>query len=158
MMFKDLKKGYPVYVLHNNGDIKVETGKVIDVSLPHVESMQIGKTSQMVVDVTAEIGGVTKTYSIPETLSVTYSGDKMVLSVDREGIIREVENMKTRSEDALKEMDSHKRIVEQCSSILTEWNPVYKEKKETEERFGKIESSIGELKTMMCNFIKQMNG
>lgn len=47
-------------------------------------------------------------------------------------------------------------------SLLAELNPMYKEKQETEQRFGKIEGSIGEMKELMKkqqemveNFIKK---
>lgn len=49
-----------------------------------------------------------------------------------------------------------------CCQTQKELNPMYKEKQETEQRFGKIEGSIGEMKElmkkqqeMMENFIKK---
>lgn len=53
-------------------------------------------------------------------------------------------------------------IIDKAPSLLAELNPMYKEKQETEQRFGKIEGSIGEMKElmkkqqeMMENFIKK---
>nr|DAT75584.1 MAG TPA: hypothetical protein [Crassvirales sp.] len=37
--------------------------------------------------------------------------------------------------------------------MLSELNPVYKEKKETDLRFSKIENSISEMKDMFANFL-----
>lgn len=53
-------------------------------------------------------------------------------------------------------------IIDKAPSLLAELNPMYKEKQETEQHFGKIEGSIGEMKElmkkqqeMMENFIKK---
>lgn len=53
-------------------------------------------------------------------------------------------------------------IVEKATSLLAELNPIYKEKQQTEQRFGKIEGAITDLKElmksqqeMMANFIKE---
>ena len=42
--------------------------------------------------------------------------------------------------------------------ILTEWNPQFKEKKETEERFAKLETSMTDLKSMLSGLIKELKG
>lgn len=68
---------------------------------------QLGIASQMVVDVTIEADGATRTYSIPEASGITYAG-ATVLSTDRDGIIREIEAIKSQSEEALAGVESHK--------------------------------------------------
>lgn len=156
MTFKDLKPNYPVYALHKGGGLTALQGKVINVSLPHVEpSVGLSSAAQMVVDVTADIDGKTATYTINESSGVTYAGTDLVLSVDREGIIREVEGLKAQSEEVIASVDRHRKTLEDCTKILTEWNPAYKEKRETEERFNKIETSIGRLSELVSGFIEE---
>ena len=53
-------------------------------------------------------------------------------------------------------------IIDKAPSLLAELNPMYKEKQETEQRFGKIEKSISGMEElmkkqqeMMENFIKK---
>ena len=41
--------------------------------------------------------------------------------------------------------------------VLSELNPVYKEKKETEQRFSKIEESISRMESTVNNFINSFN-
>lgn len=167
MMFKDIKQNYPVYIL-NKQDLSVVQGKVVATTFPHVDmnAQKVTPTSisptnslsnQMVVDVTIEAGGKTATYTIPESLSITYAGN-IVLSTDREGIAREVEALKSSAEQVLLSVEKQKEIVEKTTALLAELNPVYKEKKENEERFTKIESSVAEMKTMLSNFIKEFKG
>ena len=120
MFFKDIKQNYPVYIL-NKQDVSFSKGKVTSVSLPHMDNsnpMVIGKS---VIDVAIEVDGKSATYTIPENLSIVYAGD-IVLSTDRDGIMREVEAMKSSSEQAIKNVERHKMIVEKYVCRVHERN------------------------------------
>ena len=148
MTFKDMKQGYPVYMLHKGDEMRVGTGKVVTATAPRFPQQYSGQALAMVVDVTIEEDGTNKTYTMPADSSVVSAG-KTVLSVDREGILRDVEAMKAESEDVLASMEKHRIRVEGCEKILTEWNPVLAEKKKQEERIGSLENGMNELKAMM---------
>lgn len=157
MLFKDLKIGYPVYIFHKDGEKRITQGKVTAISpsrLPQTPSLQ---TMQMVVDVTIDDGGSSRTYAIPDNSSVTYSNG-LVLSTDREGVIREVEILRNQCADELSKIEEYRKSVSECEKILTEWNPVFREKRETEERFSKLETSMSDLKSMMSCLIKELRG
>lgn len=159
MLFKDLKPGYPVFLLRKGDEIKALQGKAIKVSDPYFPPAQIGQmpsmsTAQRVVDVTLEADGVTNTYSIPETLSVTYANN-VVLSTDREGILRDVEAMKGQSEEVVRSVERHRSIIEGCEKILEEWNPAFAEKKEQDKRISVIESEVKGMKKMLTDFINE---
>lgn len=163
MLFKDIKQNYPVFILDKQ-ELKVSQGKVVSAAFPRIDmnaGVKPGNVSptnptgaQMVVDITIEADGKTATYTIPENLAITYAGN-IVLSTDRDGLVREIEAMKNAAEQILSTVDHQKAIVEKSSALLAELNPIYKEKIETEERFGKIENSVSELKDMLSNFIKE---
>nr|DAP98741.1 MAG TPA: hypothetical protein [Caudoviricetes sp.] len=148
MTFKDMKQGYPVYMLHKGDEMRVGTGKVVTATAPRFPQQYSGQALAMVVDVTIEEDGTNKTYTMPADSTVVSAG-MTVLSVDREGILRDVEAMKAESEDALASMEKHRARVESCDKILTEWNPVLAEKKKQEERIGSLENGMNELKAMM---------
>lgn len=157
MLFKDLKIGYPVYIFHKDGEKRITQGKVTAISpsrLPQTPSLQ---TMQLVVDVTIDDGGSSRTYAIPDNTSVTYSNG-LVLSTDREGVIREVEILRNQCADELAKIDEYRKSVSECEKILAEWNPVFREKRETEERFSKLETSMSDLKSMMSGLIKELRG
>lgn len=157
MLFKDLKIGYPVYIFHKDGEKRITQGKVTAISpsrLPQTPSLQ---TMQLVVDVTIDDGGSSRTYAIPDNSSVTYSNG-LVLSTDREGVIREVEILRNQCADELAKIEEYRKSVSECEKILTEWNPVFREKRETEERFSKLETSMSDLKSMMSGLIKELRG
>ena len=157
MLFKDLKIGYPVYIFHKDGEKRITQGKVTAISpsrLPQTPSLQ---TMQMVVDVTIDDGGSSRTYAIPDNTSVTYTNG-LVLSTDRDGVIREVEILRNQCAEELAKIEDYRKSVSECEKILTEWNPVFREKRETEERFSKLETSMSDLKSMMSGLIKELRG
>lgn len=157
MVFKDVKQNYSVYIL-NKQDMSITDGKVISVGFPHMDlnsKPAIGQ-SGMVVDVTIESGEKTATYTIPENLSITYAGD-IVLSTDKQGLIYEIESMKSTAEKILESVPKQKEVVEKATALLADINPVYKEKKETEQRFAKIEESISRMESTVTNFINSLS-
>lgn len=161
MLFKELKQNYPVYILDKQ-TVTFTQGKVISVSLPRMNvsngAMSMMPTSSpttMLVDVTIEADGRTATYSIPENLAVTYSGST-VLSTDREGISREIEAMRATAEQVLSSVDRQKEILDKTQSLLAELNPAYKEKKETDERFNRIEGDMSEMKSMVRDLLNKL--
>lgn len=156
MQFKDIKQNYPVYILDKQNITYIQ-GKVASVSFPHMDNsnpMAVGKT---VVDVVIEAAGKSATYTIPENMTMAYAGD-LVLSTEKDGIIREVEAMKNTSEQYLKGIDRTREVLEKSTSLLAELNPEIKAKQENEQRLTNLENSLHELKEMMSGFIKEMKG
>ena len=163
MIFKDIKRGYPVYILKKEeGNMSVIQGKTVnDASQPYFPSMtpNMGamntmNAGQRFVDVTIEMDGRTNTYSIPETMSVTYAGN-LVISTEREGILREVEAMKTQSDEVIKSVPKYEKISKDCERILEEWNPAFAEKKEQEKRINGLERKVEDIGKMLSEFITE---
>lgn len=155
MLFKDLKQGYSVYIL-NKQTLTITVGKVTQVGFPRADFNKSMGQPNTVVDITIEADGKTATYTIPESLSVTYAND-LVLATDKQGLSCEVEAMKSNAEKVLESVDRQREIVDKTSTLLAELNPVYKEKKETDERFNKMENSISRLENTVTNFINTFN-
>lgn len=157
MVFKDIKKDYPVYILDKN-ELTISQGTVLSIGFPRTDLLQRtgGSLPQTVVDVTIQNGDKSATYTIPENLSVTYAGD-IVLSTDKEGLTHEVEALKNQAEQILNSVDKQKQILEKSNELLSELNPIFKEKKETDMRFSKIEESVREMKDMFSEFLTKYN-
>lgn len=154
MLFKDLKTNYPVYIF-DKASTSVQEGKVINTGLPHFDLNQ-PSYSRMVTDVTIKVGDITKTYTFKDDSDIGYA-DNLVISPNRDVILREVESIKEQSEQILEQVDLHKTTVDKCNKILSEFNPVFKEKKETEQRFSQLESSVTDIKTMLSNIMNTIN-
>lgn len=151
MTFKDIKQNYRIHILDKN-EIKYMEGKVLSTSFPRM--MMIHNGTQSVIDITIECEGKTATYSIPEYLSVTYAGN-LVLSTNKENIAKEVESMKHTAEQIIDSVDKQKEIIEKASHLLIDLNPSFKEKKDIEDRFNKIETNMTEMKNMLSSFIRE---
>ena len=142
----------------NKQNMTISDNKVISVGFPHMDmnnKPQLGQ-SQMVVDVTIESEGKTATYTIPENLSVTYAGD-IVLSTDKQGLLCEIEAMKNSAEKVLESVPRQREIIDKATTLLADLNPIYKEKKQNEERFNKMENSINKLEQTVTNFINSFS-
>lgn len=151
MTFKELKQGYSVYILDKD-DMSVKQAKVVNVSTPHIDKKTFELGAALVVDVMLDVDGVTSTYTLKEDTETGYA-QSTVITTDKQAVIREVEVVKTQSEDALSQVDVHKDRLQKCNDILAEYNPAIREKREIDERFGKLEGSIDELKAMLSNIV-----
>lgn len=147
LVFKDIKQNYPVYILDTQ-EFNFIKGKVTQVSFPRLDMNQKTCKTEMVIDVTIEADGKTATYTIPEGLSVTYAGN-LVLSTEKSGLTSEVEAQKANAEQVLASASKAQNIIDKAPMLLAELNPAYKEKQETEQRFGKIEKSISGMEELM---------
>lgn len=153
LLFKDIKQNYPVYILDTQ-EFSLIQGKATQVSFPRLEMNQKTGKTEMVVDVTIEANGKMATYAIPESHSVTYAGH-LVLSTEKSGLTSEVEAQKANAEQVLASASKAQNIIDKAPSLLAELNPMYKEKQETEQRFGKIEGSIGEMKELITDALAE---
>ena len=153
IQFKDVKQNSPIYIL-NKQNLEFITGKVISKSFPHVDiDKNTGKT-EMMVDISIEAEGKTATYCIPENLSATYAGN-IVLSTDMQSLVPEVELVVNASKQILASAQQAQDNIKNAPGLLAKLNPVYREKQETEQRFVKLENTVGEMKSMLQDFIKE---
>lgn len=161
MLLKDMKPGYPVYLLDKSDGIKALQGRIVKVGDSYYPPVQQGQfpasnTTQRFVDVTLEASGITHTYSIPETLSVTYANaSKLVISSDKEGILREVESIKSRNDEELRMVNKRKEENAACEKIMEEWNPAFAEKREQDKRISGLETEVKGLSKMISDFINE---
>lgn len=108
----------------------------------------------MVVDVAIDYDGIQKTFTFRDNTETGYTGS-LVIATDKNSIIREIEASKNQSEDVLSQVDMHKERIEKYTKILAEYNPAIKEKQAIDERFGKLEGSISELKSLLSSLVIQ---
>ena len=167
MNFSELRQNYPVYIL-NKTDMTTIQGKVVNVNAPYFQQpnpMQVPmpmpmqqQPTQRVVDVTIDMQGKTQTFTITETSAITCAqigGKDFILSTDKQGIIREVEVIKSQSEEALSNVDRHKAVINSCDTILSEWNPEFAEKKQQDERISGLEKQVEKMGKMLSDFINE---
>lgn len=151
--FKDLKSGYPIFILETKDEINVKQGNVLNVSKPYFNTTAT-MTNDMMVDVTISVDGDTKTYSFKDNTDAGFDNTKgQIISTGRELIIRELESMRATSEQALKQVEKHRSIVEKCTATLSDFNPTEKEKKQFDERITRIEQSNEQITKMLTQIL-----
>lgn len=156
MQFRDVQPNYPVFILDKQ-ELTVKQGKVVTKGFPHPDLTSITSPSKTFIDFGIELDGKTAVYTIPDDLSVTYAGN-LVLSPDKTNIINEIEAIKNTAEQIINSVDAQKEKYEKASALLAELNPVYRDKKETENRLTKLEGSIDDIKSMMSKLMESLGG
>lgn len=148
MTFKDLKSGYPIYLLDRTA-LKYEQAKVMNVQGNFTPST-FGKMEVNVTVLTAD--GKQNTYSVTDTEQTAYAGS-LLLATSKECVINEVNALKSNSEEVLAKVEEHKRIVEECGKLLAELDTAFRDQQRTNERLDKMECKLDEI----FKFVKSKN-
>ena len=139
-MFSALSQGSPIYILDKTSSPEYKIGEVVGVSYPKMTPYNINP--QNTVDLKVKIDGNIQEYnSIPSINSiVTYNGGKIVISETKQGIQNEVEGILQNSRQILDNIDSYKKNIVQCESIMKQLNPQFAIDKERDERLSNLEN------------------
>lgn len=151
--FNDLKPGHTFYFLIKGAELKLEEGKVVNVSQPYFPTQtpigQVPNYSNRILDVTVKSGEVTKTYTVSENSFVSETPDGTIISADKEGITREVEAIQNNVKEALEKVEQHKLYLKCCDEILASLNPAIAERKEQDKRIANLEQGFGDMRTIL---------
>ena len=77
------------------------------------------------------------------------------ISVDREPFLREIQALKIKSEEYLKDVDLNRKNIETCNTILETWDPAAAEKKKNDDRLTSMENRIGGMENMIKAMYEQ---
>lgn len=133
--------------LDTNTVPKYELGKVVAVSEPRYLPPQPGQYQAMqtrVVDLTVELTGETKTYTVPESQNVAKAMG-ITLSTSIDPIMNELNAIKNTSQDIINSVDAHRAKIEACESILEDINPAFKQTREQDRKIAGIENKVNDL-------------
>ena len=103
-------------------------------------------------DLTVEMDGRTVTYTVVETAGLSRGKtqtSEVVVALDKADVLREVEAVKAKKEEVLKNIDRDRQCVEQCTEILTAWNPEFRKSVEQEKRLGVMEEKLNGMEGMI---------
>lgn len=97
-----------------------------------------------VVDLTVELTGETKTYTVPESQNVAKAMG-ITLSTSIDPIMNELNAIKSTSQDIIDSVDTHRAKIEACESILEDINPAFKQTREQDRKIAGIENKVNDL-------------
>ena len=154
-MFQGLSQGALVSVLYRN-EPRVVDGKVVALNthMPvYNPSQPLAMLNGPVTDITVQVGNDTIPFvGLPANGVVANFPDRgLFISTDRSAVIRELESMKTASEQALEQVPAHQRMVESCEQLLLDLQP---ERQKEVQQAQEIESLRTQLKIMTDKFDK----
>ena len=145
-MLSNLRAGTPVYVLYKN-EPRFAVAKVSQVSnqYPNLGYQQpLIPGNNVAVDIMIEVDGKTETYQrIPLNSTIAEFPDKGVLiSETREGIINEVNAIRSASQTAIDQVEAHKRVIASCDQLLFDLNPQLKKDQEQAQEIATLKQQL----------------
>ena len=167
MQFKDVTEGHVVYVMEAGDEVKAWQGKVVKAGEAYVRNVGPGNVgtfgAQLMVDrvrdLTIELDGRTVPYTVLEMSEVSRGKtqtSEVVVALNKADILKEVEAVKAKKEEVLKNVERDKKCVKQCTEILTEWNPEFKKSVEQEKRLGVMEEKLSGMEGMIKELYNMM--
>lgn len=149
MTFRDIKAGDPIYV-YDRSTISLTTEIVEGVTPPHLD--QTNPSLGMVVDVT--FNGTPHRFKESQDVGMS---SPYVYATDQMLILREVEAKKMSNESQIARVDQLKAELPKLDAIIDQLSPERKQKKDQEARMAKMEKSIGDLTSMLAQFMNSSN-
>lgn len=145
-MLSALRPGTPVYVLYKN-EPRFAVAKVSQVSnqYPNFTYQQpLAPGNNLAVNISIEVEGKIENYErIPLNSSIAEFPDKGVLiSETRDGIINEVNAIKSASTTALQQVDMHKGIIASCDKLLFDLNPQLRKEQEQAAEIATLKEQL----------------
>lgn len=141
MNFKELKKGFPVYII-NKDTVEYSQGKVAQDATP--PRLNATFAQPMVTDVSIESNGVTKIWTLPADQKVAemQTDNNIIIATDKSTIVAMIKSIQTECETYLQGIELNQKRLETSKKLIAELDVTYKQQQQTEERFSRLEQSI----------------
>lgn len=153
MNFKELRKGFPVYII-NKDTVEYSQGKVTQDATPPRLNSTFGQP--MVTDVSVEASGITKIWTLPADQKVAemQNDSNTIISTDKSTIVAMVKNIQTECETYLQGIELNEKRLDATKKLIAELDVTYKQQQQTEERFSRIEESIQSMGDTLSQILK----
>ena len=136
MKAKEYRTGMAIYMLDNE-TMKLTIGKVMKVGAPYFAP---NGGIQKVVDVEVDIDGSRKVYVMQEDSELSYV-ENCVISANREQLKMEVEAIKAKAEEAVKNYEKNCERLKRCDELLAELDPAVADN----QRLSRLEAQLSKI-------------
>ena len=146
-MLSALRPGTPVYVLYKN-EPRFAVAKVSQVSNQYpilgYQQQPLVPGNNLAVNIVIEVDGKLEPYErIPLNTSIAEFPDKgVIISETRDGIINEVNAIKSASVTALQQVDMHKNVIASCDKLLFDLNPQLRKEQEQATEIANLKEQL----------------
>lgn len=162
-MFQSLRNNSKVFVLYKTDEPKMETGYVMSVSLPKPKYTIPATYGQqeLVVDINVKIGDTSATFNnLPASAEIadSYMGaTNVVISMSKDAINAELQNLKQRSLDVIDSVAKHQRMVESYDNIILDLNPDFAEKQRQTDEINYLKEQLSAMAKNMEKLMEANN-
>lgn len=141
MNFKELKKGFPVYIL-NKQTLEYSQGKVIQDATPPRINPTFGQS--LLTDVSIECAGSSKIWTLPADQKVAemQNDSEVIIALDKDTIVTMIKSINQECQSYLDGVETYKKKLELSKKLIAELDITYRQQQQTEERFAKLENAI----------------
>ena len=153
-MFSNLTPNSILYILDLNNSPKVLSGPIESVSLPRPKYNTFNPSMEMIVDITANIGGERREFKgVPNTSIANFGDAAFVLAENKEVLSSYVTSMLQNSKSIVSSVDKHKKLIEDYETALGELNPSIKDNKAIES----LQSQVNTLQDSIKVLLEKLN-
>lgn len=148
-MFQGLRAAMPFYVLYKD-EPRIAIGEVVSTPVQSFNAFQTSYPSRA-VDVKVRVDNeIIDFKQLPAESSIAdYGTNGIVVSDSREAIANEVEALSKASENALANVERHRRIVAVCVAMRQELNPQLKREAEQTAEIENLKRDLSDIKAML---------
>ncbi|WP_302994167.1 hypothetical protein [Parabacteroides goldsteinii] len=154
-MFKNLRQGQSLYILHKEDKLYHEVATITSVDNLRAKAPMTGMlpygAQEMLVDIKAKIGSDNLTLpAIPADVVITdykpNNGEKLVLSCDLAAFNSEINSIMQQSKQELARTEYNNSVIEGCEKMLVALNPEFAREKERESEMSNMKNEMSQLK------------
>lgn len=153
-MFSNLTPNSVLYIADLKNTPKIISGLIERVSLPRQRYNNFNPTLEMVVDITANIGGERREFkSVPNNSIADFGEDNFILAENKDTLISYITSMRQNSQKILDSMEKHQSLIAKYDEALSELNPNQADK----EVIKDLQSQIATLQQGMQTLLEKLN-
>lgn len=158
MLFKDLQKNTPFFIVNNcNDEFKVYPATILSVSQPRFENIT-NQFSNKVIDLNVNFDNKNITYTVLENAeNMVFAPNGTILILDQQNLISQLKSLKLGCENTIKEGEAAKSKLAFVEKSLEEYDISFKEKKEYEDKLLSMSQQMEEMSKKMSLLFEKFN-
>lgn len=156
-MFSNLSQNSILYILDLKSNPKVISGPIERISLPRPKYNTFNPSMEMVIDITAVIGGERREFKgVPNGSIANFGDDAFVLAESKEALNSYVNSMLQNSRSIIENVDKHQKLIVQYEEAQQELNPDIKINKEKDKAIQNLQEQVETLQKGMQQMLAMM--
>ena len=153
-MFSNLTPNSVLYIADLKGTPKIVNGLIERISLPRPKYNNFNPTLEMVVDITANIGGERREFkSIPNNSIADFKEDGFILAENKDTLVSYITSMRQNSQKIVDSMEKHQSLIAKYDEVLNELNPSQTDSKVIQD----LQNQISTLQQGMQTLLEKLN-